>query len=104
MAVKVVNNTEASRFEIYVDDARAGLADYKPAGENRAFVHTEISDEYSGQGLAKQLIQTALDETRDEGLGALPFCVFVNGFIGKNRDYLDMVPEWARERMDLPAD
>jgi predicted GNAT family acetyltransferase len=104
MAVKVVNNTADQRFEVFVDDVRAGLADYKPSGDNRAFVHTEISEDFGGQGLAKQLIQAALDATRAEGLGVLPFCPFVHGFITKNHDYLDLVPTWARERMGLPAE
>lgn len=104
MATTVANNTQEQRFEVHVDGALAGHTDYKPSGENRAFVHTEISEDYAGQGLAKILIKNALDQTRAEGLGVLPFCPFVHGFITKNHDYLDLVPTWARERMGLPAE
>ena len=37
----------------------------------------------------------ALDAARAEGLGVLPFCPFVRGFIDKNRDYVDLVPAGA---------
>lgn len=104
MAVTVVNNTQDQRFEVHVDDALAGFTEYKPSGENRAFIHTEISEAFAGRGLAKTLIKSALDETRAEGLGVLPFCPFVHGFITKNHDYLDLVPTWARERMGLPTE
>ncbi len=108
MRTRVEHNTALRRFEIYAGadgepDLLAGFAAYEDAGANRAFVHTEIYPRYAGQGLAKVLIAAALDATRDEGLGVLPFCAFVHRFVGKNPDYLALVPEWARERLGLPT-
>lgn len=100
---RVEHNTDLTRYEIYVGDQLAGLAAYEAADANRAFVHTEIYPQYEGQGLAKVLIRGALDDTREHGLGVLPFCPFVHGFVTKNPDYLALVPAWARERLGLPA-
>ncbi|TSE00282.1 N-acetyltransferase [Skermania sp. ID1734] len=103
MNTRVEKKAELNRFEVYVDDQLAGLAAYENAGSNRAFTHTEIYPRYEGQGLAKVLIAAALDQTREEKLGVLPFCPFVHRFVGKNDEYLALVPEWARDRLGLPA-
>ncbi len=103
MQTRVEHNTEQKRFEIYADDLLAGLATYENADANRAFVHTEIYPQHEGQGLAKILVKAALDATRDEGLGVLPFCPFVHRFVSKDPEYLALVPEWARERLGLAA-
>lgn len=102
MQTRVQDNPGLNRFEIYANDALAGFTVYEPSGANRAFVHTEIYPRYEGQGLAKILIREALDATLDEKLGVLPFCPFVHRFVGKNPDYLALVPTWARERLGLP--
>lgn len=92
-------------FEITVDGAHAGLVTYHdrsgPAGVTRALPHTEIDDAYQGRGLAKILIQAALDQTRDAGLQVLPFCPAVRGFIAKNPEYVDLVPLDRRAEFDL---
>jgi len=100
---RVQDNPDLHRFEIYADDALAGFAVYEPSGANRAFVHTEIDSSYEGKGLAKILVKEALDATRDEKLGVLPFCPFVHRYVEKNPEYLALVPDWARERMGLPT-
>ena len=48
-------------------------------------------------------VKAALDATREEGLGVLPFCPFVHRYVSKDPEYLALVPEWARERLGLPA-
>jgi predicted GNAT family acetyltransferase len=101
MSTTVRDNAEAQRFEISVDGKPAGFAAYKIHRDRIAFVHTEIDDEFEGQGLAKELVTHALDEVRGRGLGVLPFCPYVRGVISKHPDYVDLVPEGDRERFDL---
>jgi uncharacterized protein len=101
MSTTVRDNPEEERFEISVDGKLAGFTQYRLARDRIAFVHTEVDDAFAGQGLAKVLVAHALDEVRGRGLGVLPFCPFVKGFISKNPDYLDLVPEGDRERFDL---
>jgi predicted GNAT family acetyltransferase len=101
MSTTVNDNPEAERFEISVDGKLAGFTTYRLARDRIAFIHTEVDDEFAGQGLAKVLVTHALDEVRGRGLGVLPFCPFVRGFIAKNPEYLDLVPDGDRERFDL---
>jgi len=46
------------------DPKVAGVAEYIRTTELVAFVHTEVSPEYEGQGVGAALARTALDEAR----------------------------------------
>jgi predicted GNAT family acetyltransferase len=79
------------RYEITVDGTRAGLAQFVDAGSQRIFFHTEVGDEFEGQGLAGQLVARALDATREAGLRVVPVCPYVKRFVGKHEEYADLV-------------
>ncbi|MFR9750429.1 GNAT family N-acetyltransferase [Nocardia sp. 004] len=102
MSTEIRNNTALERFEIYVDGVIAGYAEYQDTMSERAFVRTQISPPYEGQGYARMLVESALNRTRADKLGALPMCRTVNHFIETRPEYLAMVPHWARDRMNLP--
>ena len=102
--IRVVDVPDRSRFEIQVDGEVAGFSEYRRRPELIAFVHTLIDPRFEGQGLASQLVRTALTETRAHGLAVLPFCPFVRSYIAGHTEYLDLVPEAMRDKFDLPAD
>ncbi|WP_280486945.1 GNAT family N-acetyltransferase, partial [Nocardia cyriacigeorgica] len=64
MSTEVRNNTALERFEIYVDGAIAGYAEYQDTNAERAFVHTEIYSQYEGQGYGRVVVETARNQTR----------------------------------------
>jgi predicted GNAT family acetyltransferase len=98
---------ERSRYEISVDGECAGFTRYRGYDKRSArpgeivFLHTEIDDSFSGQGLGSTLIRYALDDARKKGLAVIPYCPFVRGFIAKHEDYLDLVPEDRRAEFEL---
>jgi predicted GNAT family acetyltransferase len=94
--ITIADNPSASRFEIAVDGALAGFADYRDGHAGRAFTHTEVAADYEGLGLATKLIRYALDEARGAGRKVLPFCPFVRAFIDRHRDYVDLVAQPQR--------
>ena len=95
---------EGSRFEIRVDGETAGFAAYHRRPGVIAFVHTEIDPRFEGQGLASQLIKTALSRARAEGAAVLPFCPFVRSYIAGHSEYLDLVPSDMRAEFQLTGD
>jgi predicted GNAT family acetyltransferase len=98
----VRDNPAANRYEIYVDGALAGFAEYHLHRDLAAFTHTEVDDAHQGQGVASELIKGALDDARARALRVEPFCRFVRAFIEKHRDeYRDLVPEPEWERFGL---
>jgi uncharacterized protein len=102
--IRVVDVPDRSRFEIRVDGEVAGFSEYRRRPGLIAFVHTLIDPRFEGQGLASQLVRTALSEARSDGLSVLPFCPFVQAYIAGHTEYLDLVPKDMRAKFDLPAD
>lgn len=101
MATSVVNAADAHRFEIEVDGETAGYAEYRSAPGVRAFVHTVIDNRFEGQGLGSQLVKGALDQTRDEGLKIEPFCPFVQRFVARHAEYVDLIDPERRGQFNL---
>jgi uncharacterized protein len=101
MSTDVRDNADESRYEIRVDGRVAGFSEYHVHGPDADFTHTQIGDEFGGQGLATRLIRAALDDARRRGWHVLPYCPFVKAFIAKNDEYLDLVPENRRARFGL---
>jgi predicted GNAT family acetyltransferase len=99
--VQVVNNPDEHRYEVRADGTLAGSTVYRERPGLIVFVHTEIDERFEGQGLASTLIRTALDDARERELQVLPFCPFVNGYIARHREYVELVPEAFRARFGL---
>ena len=87
MTENVRNVAALHRFEIHAGDELAGFAEYVDHGQQRIFHHTEIGEKFGGKGLASQLIETALTETRDAGLRIVPVCPFVQKFVDKHHEF-----------------
>jgi len=90
-APTVTDNPEASRFEISVDGKLAGFTEYVDKGQVLVFPHTEVFDEFEGQGLAAILVTGALDDVRAKGRLIQPECPYVRRFLRMHPDYKDLV-------------
>lgn len=99
--IAVSDSPAAQRYELRVDGELAGFAQYRLKPDQISLTHTEIDDRFEGQGLASRLISFALDDARERGLAVLPFCPFVNAYIQRHREYVDLVPEDRRAEFDL---
>ena len=82
---------DRQRYVISVDGAPVGLSKYREASGQRDFVHTEVDPAFQGHGLATKLIRAALDDTRESGLRIVAHCPMVAAFVGKHRDYDDIL-------------
>lgn len=99
--IEIAEAPERHRYEIFLDGALAGKAEYNdrgPAG-GRVFTHTEVDPAFSGQGLAGKLIGYALDDVRTRGLVAVPQCPFVAKFVQGHPEYLDLVDAEHRAQL-----
>jgi uncharacterized protein len=99
--VQVSNNPEEHRYEVRADGDLAGYTVYRERPGLIVFVHTEIDPRFEGHGLASQLIRTALEDAKDRELQVLPFCPFVNAYIDRHREYVELVPDAFRARFGL---
>jgi uncharacterized protein len=102
MTQSVTDNPDESRYEIHVDGALAGFAEYRRHDDHITFTHTVIDDAYEGQGLGSALSRAVLDEARGAGFAVHPACPFVARYIKRHpQPYLELVPEGLREKYGL---
>jgi len=99
--IEIADSAEQRRYEIHVDGELAGFLQYRSHPELIELVHTEIDEEFEGHGLGSQLIAFALNDARERELAVLPFCPFVNDYIQRHRQYVDLVPEGRRGEFGL---
>lgn len=88
--VTIVHDADGSRYELYADGERAGFIRYRQGPGVRDFVHTEVDERYSGQGLGSRLVAGALDDL-PEGTGVIPTCPFVARYLQRHPEYAHLV-------------
>jgi predicted GNAT family acetyltransferase len=96
---EVRDNAERRRFEVVVDGAVAGFAEYQRRGGRIIFVHTEIDPAHEGQGLGSTLARGALDAAREAGEPVVPLCPFIAAYIERHEEYADLVDRDLLERL-----
>jgi predicted GNAT family acetyltransferase len=97
----VRDNPEEQRYEAVAEGEVAGFVAYRARPGLIAFIHTEVDDAFEGQGVGSALVKGALEDARQRHLEVLPFCPFVNAYLQKHHEYLDLVPESRREAFGL---
>lgn len=91
---QITNAPEKNRYEIREGDVQAGIAQYRlPDDSHVDFIHTEVSDEFEGRGLASKLIRFALDDVRSSGKRIIAHCPYVAGWIKRHDGYAD-ITDW----------
>jgi predicted GNAT family acetyltransferase len=99
--ITIADNVDGRRYEIRSDGELAGFLTYRLHPGLIELVHTEIDEEFEGRGLGSQLISFALQDARERGLAVLPFCPFVNDYMQRHPQYVDLVPEERRDEFGL---
>jgi uncharacterized protein len=89
--VVISDNRDRSRYEIRLDGALAGFAEYERDTGRIVFTHTEIDPAFEGQGVGSTLARAVLDEARAAGLAVVPRCPFIRAYIDRHAEYQDLV-------------
>jgi predicted GNAT family acetyltransferase len=79
----VIDNTDASRFELRADGWLAELA-YHIRGHRLVLIHTEVPLELEGRGIGGRLVTAAVDRAAREGLTLVPLCPFARGWLERH--------------------
>ena len=90
MPDSVRNNTALSRFELDLN-SKTAVAYYKLSPGVITFLHTEVPQEMSGHGIGSQLVRSALESARAQGLKVVPKCPFVSAYMSKHPEFNDLL-------------
>jgi predicted GNAT family acetyltransferase len=89
--ITVRDNPDEQRFEAKDESGQLlAISTYRRYEDRIVFVHTEVSDDAEGQGVGSDLVRTALDQVREEGLRVVAQCPFVKEWIRRHPDYADL--------------
>ena len=89
--IEVKDNQPERRYEVEVDGVFAGASYYRDRDGVRIVTHTEVGEEWEGQGVGGRLIAGALDDIRAQGLRVTPVCPFAAAYIERHPEYADPV-------------
>lgn len=101
-SLQIVENTAQDRFELWLDGELTGILGYSfEGGDCRpgkagsgcvvGLMHTVVMEDNWHRGLAAVLVRHTLDTARERGWRIRPVCTYVQGFLGKNPEYADLV-------------
>jgi predicted GNAT family acetyltransferase len=92
----VVDNQEASRFEVAANDGLAELI-YRKSGNRLVLIHTEVPEALGGRGIGGQLVQAAIDRAAENGMTVVPLCPYARSWLERHPD------QAARVTIDWPG-
>jgi hypothetical protein len=98
-ALTVTDNQQQQRYEISLDGELA-ISQYRRAGDQITFLHTEVPKALEGRGVGSALVRAELDDARAKGLTVVPVCPFVRAFIVRHPEYLDIVEARHRKAIE----
>jgi predicted GNAT family acetyltransferase len=95
--VTITDNPDESRLEALLDDGTvAGIAEYKKRGSSTySFTHTEVDDEFEGQGIGGTLMRGVIDFARKNEVKVLPSCEFLRSYMREHEDTHDVLAKGA---------
>lgn len=91
MTDQLTINHEAQRQRFTTEvDGHTGYITYERHGDVLALTHTIVPKAIGGRGIAGQLVKTALDYAREQGVKVDPVCSYVDTWMQRHADYNDL--------------
>lgn len=85
------NNAEGGVFELSEGGKRMGYLSYEWADDTVfAIMHTVVEPEFQGRGLAKVLLNAAVEFAREKGYKIRPVCPYVDTMFKRDSSYADV--------------
>jgi predicted GNAT family acetyltransferase len=101
--VEIRHARDAHRVEAVLEDGRvAGFAEYRRRTDTvYSFTHTEVDDEFEGQGVGSRLAAGVMQTARDEGFRIMPSCSFIRSYMRSHEETHDLLAPGARLEPDV---
>ncbi len=87
----VRDNPAELRYELLDGGKVVGEIRYRREASALALVHTEVDPSYEGTGAAGLLVEQAVRDLRERGLGLIPVCPYVRAWLRRHPEEADLV-------------
>ena len=89
---RIFHAPELKRYEIWLDDAKVGHADYSVRPGEIHFVHTEVDPAQQGKNLAAILMRETIEDVRAAGnTKIVPVCSYVVRYMERHPETQDLL-------------
>jgi len=89
---RVRHNKQTQQFEMALEEGKTAFIQYEEESEGiLALAHTEVPEEYEGQGIGSALLKGAFQILQAENLKIVPTCPFVAAYVRRHPEYQSLV-------------
>ena len=85
--IAIERNEDTHRYELTVEGALAGYAEFRSEPGRITFTHTIVRSEYGGRGLGTRLAKFVLDDAVARGERVVPKCPFIAAYLREHGGY-----------------
>ena len=96
MLVDVQHEPHAARFVARIEGMES-VVDYRLVGGTMTITSTEVPPALRGQGVAAELVRTALQTARQRGWKVVPMCSYAARYIDRHAQFQDLLAQPARK-------
>jgi predicted GNAT family acetyltransferase len=79
-----------TQFDVSMDGATAKL-EFEVEGDRLLLLHTEVPEQFRGQGVGGQLVEKALAKARGDNLTIVPWCPYTRKWLKEHPDKIGNV-------------
>lgn len=92
MKIEQVNEENKGYFKASEENITAGKMTYSWAGKDKFIIdHTEVSPDFNGKGVGKQMVMAAVEFARANDLKIIPLCPFAKSVFDKVEEIRDVL-------------
>ncbi len=92
MNVQHSGDDKEGRFFLEENGAQIGEMIYMFSDDGKLVInHTEVSPDFEGKGLGKELVKAAVEFARKKGFKILPACRYAKTVLLKTKEYADVL-------------
>ncbi len=91
MAGEIVNNVSMHRYELPIEGDAVAVSYYKIDDGRVVLLHTEVPNEFGGQGIGTKLAHAVFEQLRAEGKRVIAKCPFMARYAAGNPEYAAML-------------
>lgn len=92
MNIQQVDDGKHGAFKLLDGDVLAGEMAYTWAGDEMLIIeHTDVSDQFRGKGIGRQLLDALVEFVRERHVKVIPLCPFAKSVFDKDSSIHDVL-------------